>query len=310
MEFKEELMSTKKAFCEVVKNQDARIMELEQQLRLQEQQQQHVPLPYTLGSKPTTSSSSFLSADSPRRNPSYSMDSGYESWEITASNKSHSSSSLLPRLEVVENKLRVDIEPALHGLQEGIVKVDELTQTVQETVTRHAVSMEEIKLRQDILDVKTTTGVFIWKIPDIRKRLHDAVERRTLSLYSPPFHTSPHGYRMCIRAYLNGDGSGKGTHLSVFFVLMRSEQDSLLRWPFSQPVTFTLINQAFPSKSVSETFLPDTRSPSFQQPRSEMNVASGFPRFAPQSLLYEENYTKGNAIFIKCRVDTQGLVCE
>ena len=42
---------------------------------------------------------------------------------------------------------------------------------------------------------------------------------------------------MCIRAYLNGDGSGYKTHFSVFFVLMRGEFDPLLKWPFEYKVT-------------------------------------------------------------------------
>ena len=288
----DELVSTTKALHKDV-------AKLKEQIHQQEERQ-HV--------KPATLSSPLLSTDSPI--PAYSIESGYGSYPPVASSRIDSSPAFIPHLKAIEQKMAAEVEPALLELQQNIARVDEASQAVQETVTRHAVAMEEIKLRQDVLDVKTTTGNFVWKIPDIRKRLRDAVERRTLSLYSPPFYTSPHGYRMCIRAYLNGDGSGRGTHLSVFFVLMRSEHDNLLRWPFSQPVTFTLINQAFPSKSNSETFLPDTRSISFQQPRSEMNVASGFPRFAPQSLLHEENYTKGNSIFIKCRVDTQGLVCE
>ena len=37
---------------------------------------------------------------------------------------------------------------------------------------------------------------------------------------------------MCIRAYLNGDGSGYKTHLSLFFVVMKGEYDALLKWPF------------------------------------------------------------------------------
>ena len=55
-----------------------------------------------------------------------------------------------------------------------------------------------------MLDVKTTNGVFIWKIPDIRRRFRDAMDGRTISLYSPPFYTSPHGYRMCVHTYLGG----------------------------------------------------------------------------------------------------------
>ena len=35
---------------------------------------------------------------------------------------------------------------------------------------------------------------------------------------------------------------GRGTHVSLFFVVMKSEYDALLQWPFSQRVTFRLIN--------------------------------------------------------------------
>ena len=149
--------------------------------------------------------------------------------------------------------------------------------------------------------------MFIWKIPDIRRRFRDAMDGRTISLYSPSLFTSPHGYHMCIRTYLNGDGIGKGTHMSLFFVLMRSEHDSLLSYPFKQSVCFTLINQANPAASISEAFVPDLRSPSFQKPEKDMNVASGFPKFACQSVLHDDHFTQGNVIYIKCQVDLTGL---
>ena len=191
--------------------------------------------------------------------------------------------------------------------QTQLLKISENLQTVQQSLTQHAVVIDEVRLRQDVLDVKTTNGVFIWKIPDIRRRFRDALDGRTISLYSPPFYTSPHGYRMCIRTYLNGDGIGKGTHMSIFFVLMRSEQDSLLSYPFKQSVRFTLINQANPTASITEAFVPDLSSPSFQRPQKDMNVASGFPKFACQSILHEEDFTQGNMIYIKCQVDLSGL---
>ena len=181
------------------------------------------------------------------------------------------------------------------------------SETVQESVRRHAIAMEEIKLRQDILDMKTTNGVFIWKIPEIRRRYSDAQQGRTISLYSPPFHTSPHGYRMCIRAYLNGDGSGKGTHISLFFVLMKSEHDNLLCWPFKCPVTFQLLNLSTSGNHITETFMPDPQSRSFHQPKSEMNIASGFPHFAKQSVFKNPNYTKDDTIFIRCKIDLTNI---
>ena len=235
-------------------------------------------------------------------------DVGYISGAFGMSNN-YPSDDLRSAVRRLETDLAI-IKPSFDSIEQlraQVVGYMETVQTVQESVTRHAVAMEEIKLRQDILDVKTTHGIFIWKIPEIERRYRDAQERRTLSLYSPPFHTSPHGYRMCIRAYLNGDGSGKGSHVSVFFVLMKSEHDNLLQWPFRRPVTFQLLNQDNSSLNISETFMPDVQSPSFQQPKSEMNIASGFPRFAKQACLKDPSFTKGDSIFIRCKIDITGL---
>ena len=68
---------------------------------------------------------------------------------------------------------------------------------------------------------------------------------------------------------------GKGTHLSLFFVVMRSEYDALLQWPFSFRVSFRLINHENPSESIKETFLPDKNSSSFKKPTRDMNIAAG-----------------------------------
>lgn len=201
------------------------------------------------------------------------------------------------------SKLRDDLETQ----QSQLVRLNDNVQVMQETFTKFGITLDELRLRQDVLDVKTTNGIFIWKIPDIRRRYRDAVDRKTISLYSPPFFTSPQGYRMCIRVYLNGDGMGKGTHISLFFVLMKSEHDCLLSWPFKQSVRFTLINQVKQDNSISEAFAPDLLSPSFQQPTSEMNIASGFPKFVRQSILQNEEFTKGNTLYIKAQVDLAGL---
>jgi len=50
---------------------------------------------------------------------------------------------------------------------------------------------------------------------------------------------------MCIRAYLNGDGSGYKTHLSLFFVIMKGEYDALLKWPFDYKVSVILVGKEY-----------------------------------------------------------------
>ena len=57
------------------------------------------------------------------------------------------------------------------------------------------------------------------------------------------YYVSRNGYKMCIRAYLNGDGSGYKTHLSLFFVLMKGEYDALLRWSFDYKVSMILVGK-------------------------------------------------------------------
>ena len=81
--------------------------------------------------------------------------------------------------------------------------------------------MAEMDLRFQLLETASYDGTLVWKIRDYERRKRDAVNGRTLSLYSQPFYSSRFGYKMCARVYLNGDGMGKTTHMSLFFVVMR-----------------------------------------------------------------------------------------
>lgn len=112
---------------------------------------------------------------------------------------------------------------------------------------------------------------------------------------------------MCLRVYLNGDGTGRGTHLSLFFVVMKGPNDALLRWPFNQKVTLMLLDQNN-REHVIDAFRPDVSSSSFQRPVSDMNIASGCPLFCPVSKMEAKtSYVRDDAIFIKAIVDLTGL---
>ena len=149
----------------------------------------------------------------------------------------------------------------------------------------------------------THNGSILWRIPDVSRRRRDAIDERITAIYSPPFYTGRNGYKMCIRAYLNGDGSGHTTHLSLFFVLMKGEYDPLLKWPFDYKVSMILVDQNR-RKHLVQTFKPTPESSSFQRPQTDMNVASGYPQFAKLSVLDDEDYVKENVMYIKCIVDT------
>ncbi|KGL83123.1 TNF receptor-associated factor 2, partial [Tinamus guttatus] len=147
-------------------------------------------------------------------------------------------------------------------------------------------------------------GVFLWKITDVGRKLQDSVTGRTVSLYSPAFYTAKYGYKVCLRIYLNGDGTGKGTHVSLFFVVMKGDYDALLPWPFRHKVTFMLLDQNN-REHIIDAFRPDLTSASFQRPVSDMNVASGCPMFLPLSKLQSPKYAyvKEDTLFLKCIIE-------
>lgn len=152
-------------------------------------------------------------------------------------------------------------------------------------------------------------GKLIWKITDYKMKKKEAVEGRVLSIASQPFYTSRCGYRLCARAYLNGDGSGKGTHISLYFVVMRGEFDSLLLWPFRQKVTLMLLDQSGKKNHIVEVFRADPNSSSFKRPDGEMNIASGCPRFVSHAVLEntKNTYIRDDTLFLKVVVDLTDL---
>ena len=177
---------------------------------------------------------------------------------------------------------------------------------MERQVTRLKVHVSEMELQLQASLASTCDGSFMWRIPDLAKRRRDAIDGRITSLYSPPFYTAKNGYKMCIRVYLNGDGMGHKTHLSLFFVLMRGEFDALLKWPFENKVSLILVDQNH-RKHIVQTFKPTAESSSFQRPISDMNVASGCPQFCKLSFLDDDSYIKDDVLFIKCIVDTSQI---
>jgi hypothetical protein len=157
----------------------------------------------------------------------------------------------------------------------------------------------------DLLSQSSNDGTFIWKITDVAQKMRDAIAEQQTSIYSPPFYSSPTGYKMCMRLYLNGDGQARRTHLSLFFVVMRGEYDAILQWPFSYKITFCLFDQTSNQRHIIDSFRPDAKSNSFQRPRSNMNIASGIPKFCPLTLIQQDNnpYLRDDCMFLRCIVD-------
>lgn len=204
--------------------------------------------------------------------------------------------------EQVANVLTV-IAREVAGIKTGTGTVEcEAIQRLNKTVGLAEVAMRDLQRQVDELKMTSYDGRLLWRINNFARIKEEAVSGKCTSIYSVPFHTSRKGYKMCVRLYPNGDGMGKNTHLSIFFVVSRGEFDALLQWPFRNKVTLRVLDQSPTAAHVSDSFRPDPTSSSFKKPTTDMNIASGCPLFMAHTSLV--NYIKDNTIFVEVIVDT------
>lgn len=176
----------------------------------------------------------------------------------------------------------------------------------------HAAQLNHNKHHLQELEATSYDGKLIWKIQDFQERRVAEASGQVPCLTSVPFHTGCCGYKMAIKAYLNGDGDGRGTHLSLYVVLLPGDFDALLPWPFRQTVSLSLLDQSGAGNHRSLSFRPDPTSKSFQQPAADSasNVAVGFSSFIPLDTLETAQnaaYVKDDTLFVKVKVDMTGL---
>ncbi|CAF1485363.1 unnamed protein product, partial [Didymodactylos carnosus] len=176
---------------------------------------------------------------------------------------------------------------------------------------QEALLQELSSLKEKVANIEfvSTDGTLTWKITNVSDKMTNAQSERPSSIYSPPFYSSPAGYKMKVRLYLYGDGNARRTHISLFFVIVRGEYDQILKWPFNHTVTFCLLDQSGQNRHAIDSFRPDTKSNSFLRPQSEMNIASGIPKFFPLPMIQQDNnnYVRDDTMFIKVIVDFADL---
>ena len=137
--------------------------------------------------------------------------------------KTASDSSSLIRLLSMIYSLFTQVQDTVYRRVSKLeTTMESQSQLVNTTQLNERILQLETKVAElQASSASTYNGSFIWRIPDIRRRRRDAINGKITSIYSPPFYTERNRYKMCIRAYLNGDRIGYNTHVSIFFVLMK-----------------------------------------------------------------------------------------
>ncbi|KAK2502020.1 hypothetical protein MC885_021472 [Smutsia gigantea] len=194
---------------------------------------------------------------------------------------------------------------------------------VEESVKPHLAMMCALvsRQRQELQDLRReleelsvgSDGVLIWKIGSYGRRLQEAKAKPNLECFSPAFYTHKYGYKLQVSAFLNGNGSGEGTHLSLYIRVLPGAFDNLLEWPFARRVTFSLLDQSDPGlakpQHVTETFHPDPNWKNFQKPGTwrgsldESSLGFGYPKFISHQDIRKRNYVRDDAVFIRASVE-------
>ena len=195
-----------------------------------------------------------------------------------------------------------NIKRQLGTNQESFRRQERRMESIEHTLALRNVTLADLVEYVRQQELSSYDGQLLWKISDYARRRNHAVEGQQVSFYSPCFYTSRYGYKMCARLYLNGDGIGRGTHLSIFFVVMRGHYDAFLQWPFREKVTLMLLDQDNVNHVIS-AFRPNPKSSSFQRPRRETNIAIGYPMFCSLVQFNNHAYVRDDTMFLKIIVE-------
>jgi len=206
-------------------------------------------------------------------------------------------------------------------LKEFQTKQQELLEQISEQqskITSHEQQLatkdnliNEMKLQldqcHDVIDELkngSTNGTLIWKLENFRESLNNALLYKSFSIYSPIVMTSKFGYKLCAQLFPAGSTDCGGDYMSIYFHLLATEHDDVLKWPFSHKISFTLIDQVEngEAKNISYTIVPAPNASNYQKPDQKMSGGRGCHQFVSLEVLESRNYIKNDCIFIKIKV--------
>jgi TNF receptor-associated factor 4 len=123
-------------------------------------------------------------------------------------------------------------------------------------------------------------------------------------IQSEPFFSS-HGYKMKLQVQLNEAPRGYAGYMGVYLILMKSDRDGALRWPFTKRFTFVLVDQQddLSQRQNNKLAIVTEGENPFQRPREHKNTGGGRPQFVKHSTLRTRQYIRDDTVYIKIMID-------
>ena len=126
-----------------------------------------------------------------------------------------------------ERERNMSLERQLRDKTSTIDRLQSRLDQIDESLALNTVKITDMESqrgpRSQQAIIHSHNGTLLWKIESYQRKRQDAINGVKTALYSPPFYSAQFGFKMCAKIYMNGDGFGKGSHLSLFFVVMRGE---------------------------------------------------------------------------------------
>lgn len=132
-----------------------------------------------------------------------------------------------------------------------VASLTELTKRLQEQIV---MLQRDPSVAAEGSDQRTFTVT--WTIENWRETLEVAKGEDGMKLESMPYYMGHPGFKVGIYAYPNGFRESIGTHLSIYFKVMRGRYDDSLTWPFSHVVRISLIDQRPGGRNVEHSLDP------------------------------------------------------
>ncbi|XP_011456656.4 TNF receptor-associated factor 4 [Magallana gigas] len=194
-----------------------------------------------------------------------------------------------------------------------IIKHKKVLDDNDKLLTKHSDSIQIMERKVSTLE-KLYGCQLVWKIEKWEYKMEEAKLGRKTTIFSPPFLTARHGYKMAMSICPYGDGRARGKFLSIFICICKGEYDALLGWPFCHRISFTLVDQCQDpaarrnvTYSIKPNIIRDNKA-FLGRPIGERNASFGAQKFVELEVIKEKDYIRDDCVFIKCTIDSDDMI--
>ena len=200
-----------------------------------------------------------------------------------------------------------DDKAHLHQALNTVVKLQEENKAVQDrlqSATETIASMK--KENKGVRDRLQSVTTIMQKKSVVFEIVNYGKKKENNEVFpSQSFYTGIDEYNMRIDVYPNGNGDGKGTHVSVFVPILKGDNDDNLKWPFIGTVKIELLNQLEDENHHLKTLTLD------QEDNVRVGPAWGYSTFIPHSQLSHDpvkntQYLKDDTLYFRVSVEVSG----